>query len=49
MKADVDYLETFNRRHFIDNPEVTAQSGIPIGTPGAALAWVRVHLARGLR
>jgi predicted nucleic acid-binding protein len=46
MKADVDYLATFNRRHFIDDPEVTARAGIPIGTPGDALAWVRGQLAQ---
>jgi hypothetical protein len=46
MKADVDYLATFNRRHFIDDPGVAARSGIPMGTPGEALAWVREQLVR---
>jgi predicted nucleic acid-binding protein len=49
MKADVDYLVTFNRRHFVDDPEVTLKSGIPIGTPGDALAWVRAQLAQQTR
>jgi predicted nucleic acid-binding protein len=41
MEAEVDYLVSFNRRHFIDDPGVAAQSGLRIGTPGDALAWVR--------
>jgi predicted nucleic acid-binding protein len=41
MKARVDYLVTFNRRHFIDDPGVAARSGLRIGTPGDALAWLR--------
>lgn len=41
MKAQVDYLVTFNRRHFIDDPGVAARSELRIGTPGDALAWVR--------
>ncbi|MFQ6015048.1 MAG: putative toxin-antitoxin system toxin component, PIN family [Anaerolineae bacterium] len=44
MKAEVDYLVTLNRRHFIDDPGVAAQSGLRIGTPGDALAWVREPL-----
>ena len=46
MNARVDYLVTFNRRHFIDDPGVAARSGLPIGTPGDALAWVREQLDR---
>jgi predicted nucleic acid-binding protein len=49
MKADVDFLATFNRCHFIDDPEVTAKTGIPIGTPGDALAWVRRKLPQEAR
>ncbi len=45
MRCGADYLATFNRRHFIDDREVTAKCGIPIGTPGDALEWVRQHLA----
>ena len=41
MKASVDYLVTLNRRHFIDDPGVAARSGLRIGAPGDALAWVR--------
>lgn len=41
MKAQADYLVTFDRRHFIDDPGVAAQSGLRIGMPGDALAWVR--------
>jgi predicted nucleic acid-binding protein len=39
--AKADYLVTLNRKHFIDDPEVSRQSGLRIGTPGDALAWVR--------
>jgi predicted nucleic acid-binding protein len=46
MKASVDYLVTFNRRHFVDDPDVTARAGLPIGTPDDALAWVRGRLAQ---
>lgn len=45
MGADVDYLVSLNRRHFIDDPEVAVRSGLRIGTPGDALAWVRTRLA----
>lgn len=41
IKAEVDYLVSFNRRHFIDDPGVAARSRLRIGTPGDALAWVR--------
>ena len=41
MKAKVDYLVTFNRRHFIDDLTVAANSGLRIGTPGDALDWFR--------
>jgi predicted nucleic acid-binding protein len=39
MQAGVDYLATLNRRHFIDDPDVAARSGLRIGTPGDALGW----------
>jgi predicted nucleic acid-binding protein len=45
MNAKVDYLVTLNRRHFVDDPEVAVRSGLRIGTPGDALAWVRERLA----
>jgi len=44
VKADVGYLVTFNRRHFIDDPAVTTPSGLRIGAPGDALVWVRQQL-----
>jgi predicted nucleic acid-binding protein len=46
MRAGVDYLVTFNRRHFIDDPGVATRSGLRIGLPGDVLAWVREQLAR---
>ncbi|MFN2133914.1 MAG: putative toxin-antitoxin system toxin component, PIN family [Anaerolineae bacterium] len=45
MQARVDYLVTLNRRHFIDDPAVSARSGVRIGSPGDALAWVREQIA----
>jgi predicted nucleic acid-binding protein len=45
MQAQVDYLVTLNRR-FLDDPGVATRSGLRIGTPGDALAWVRKYLAR---
>ena len=47
MKAKVGFLETFNRRHFLDDAKVTVKAGIPIGTPGDALAWARERLGQG--
>jgi predicted nucleic acid-binding protein len=41
MQAGVDYLVTLNRKHFLDDPGVAQSSGLRIGTPGDALAWVR--------
>ena len=41
MEASVDYLVTLNRKHFLDDPQVAASSGLRMGTPGDALAWVR--------
>ena len=46
MGASVDYLVTFNRRHFVDGPGVADRSGLRIGTPGDALAWVRERLVQ---
>jgi predicted nucleic acid-binding protein len=46
MNARSDYLVTLNRRHFLDDPEVAVRAGLPIGSPGDALAWVRAQLAR---
>ena len=44
MKAKVDYLVTHNRKHFLDDPKVAEKSGLRIGTPGDALAWLREQL-----
>lgn len=41
MQAKVDYLVTLNRKHFMDDPKVAELSGLRIGTPGDALAWIR--------
>lgn len=41
IRVKTGYLVTLNRRHFIEGPEVTRQSGLRSGTPGDALAWVR--------
>ena len=46
MQAGTDYLVTLSRRRFIDDPGVAERSGLRIGTPGEALAWVRERLAR---
>ena len=46
MKARVDYLVSFDRRHFVGDPGVADRSGLRIGTPGDALAWVRERLMR---
>jgi predicted nucleic acid-binding protein len=46
MQAQVDYLVTLNRRHFVDDPTVAARSGIRIGAPADALTWVRGQLAQ---
>ena len=47
MQVKPDYLVTLNRRHFVDDPAVARRSGLRIGTPGDALAWVRKVLAKG--
>jgi len=47
MRAGVDYLATFNRRHFLDDPSLAARSGLRSGVPGDALAWVREGLGEG--
>jgi predicted nucleic acid-binding protein len=45
MKAEVDYLVTHNRVHFIDDPDVAVKAGLRIGTPGDALHWVRRQIS----
>jgi predicted nucleic acid-binding protein len=44
MQSRADYLVTLNRKHFMDDPQVAARSGLRIGTPGDALSWVRARL-----
>lgn len=41
MNANVDYLATHNRKHFLDDPIVAKNARIKIGTPGDVLAWIR--------
>jgi predicted nucleic acid-binding protein len=41
MQARVDFLVTHNRKHFLDDPQVGEKTGLRIGTPGDALAWLR--------
>lgn len=41
MHCQVDYLVTLDRKHFLDDPEVTRRSGLRIGTPGDLLMWAR--------
>ncbi len=49
MKAEVDYLATLNRTHFIDDPDVAVRTGLRIGTPGDALQWIRGQLSAEIR
>ena len=44
IKAKLDFLVTHDRRHFLNDPKVAEKSGLKIGTPGAALAWIRENL-----
>ena len=46
VKAQVDFLVTLNTKHFIDNVQVSQRSGLRIGTPGDALAWVREQISK---
>lgn len=45
MDAEVDFLVTLNRKHFIDDPGVARRSGLRIGTPGDSLGWIRDQLS----
>lgn len=40
-QAGADFLVTHNRRHFLDDPQVGEKTGLLIGTPGDAIAWLR--------
>lgn len=44
MRTKVDFLATHDRKHFMDDPKVAENSGLRIGTPGDALAWLRENL-----
>jgi predicted nucleic acid-binding protein len=44
MNAQVDYLVTLNRKHFLDDPEIARRSGLRIGAPEDFLAWLREQL-----
>ncbi|PIU91895.1 MAG: DNA-binding protein [Anaerolineae bacterium CG_4_9_14_0_8_um_filter_58_9] len=46
VKAGSDYLVTLNRKHFLTDPKVAEKSGLRIGTPGDALAWVREQVRK---
>ena len=45
IAAQTDYLVSLNRRHSLDDPNVAKQAGIRIGSPSAALAWLRERLS----
>ncbi len=45
-RARGDFLATLNTKHFVDDAEVSRRSGLRIGTPGDALAWVRERLSK---
>jgi predicted nucleic acid-binding protein len=44
IKAKVDFLVTHDRRHFLDDPKIAKKSGLQIGTPGDALAWLKQRM-----
>jgi len=44
LQSKADFLVTHNRKHFIDDPQVAEKTGLRIGTPGDALAWLREQL-----
>ena len=46
LNARVDFLVTLKRKHFLDDVTIAQKSGLRIGTPGDALAWVREQLVR---
>lgn len=41
MRIETDFLVTHNTKHFMDNSNLSTQSGLRIGSPGDALLWVR--------
>jgi predicted nucleic acid-binding protein len=46
MKANVDYLVTHNRIHFLDDTKVVERTKLRIGTPGDALIWFREQITK---
>ena len=46
VSSRVDFLATLNTKHFLEDPQVANRSGLRIGTPGDALAWVRKQLSK---
>jgi predicted nucleic acid-binding protein len=44
IRAGVDYLTTWDRRHFINDPQIVEQSGLNIVTPDELLAILREHM-----
>ena len=46
VRSRVDFLATLNTKHFLENPQVAQRSGLRIGTPGDALAWVREQMSK---
>ncbi len=46
MTAKVDYLVTLNRKHFLEDAGLVRKSGLRIGAPGDALAFIREQLTR---
>ena len=45
LAAEVDYLVTLDRQHFVGNPRVKALP-FPVGTPGDFLAWLRGQMTK---
>jgi hypothetical protein len=41
IKVKTGYLVALNRHYFIEDSEAARRSGLRLGTPGDALAWVR--------
>lgn len=44
--AQVDYLVTLNRKHFLENRVVQEEAPFLIGTPGDFIAWYRHQLGK---
>jgi predicted nucleic acid-binding protein len=44
-EAGVDYFVTLDRKHFLNNVNLSNATPFEIGTPGSCLAWYRSQLA----